>query len=187
LESSFDGFHRPKDGAKTGLLKQCLIRCCFIYTANNDTPPTENKAMLGHKIQADSRVSQLLEELDIEYQTDEDGDFQVDFQHGEQRSQTVFISSSTDRIGDLDIRRVYSIGYMSKVPLSQKIANLLLGINHSSRLGAWQVMNSKDDYYAAYNVQIAASTDADTLFTVLKAVVESADSIEDYLTGMDVF
>jgi len=143
--------------------------------------------MLGHKNQADSRISQLLDELDIEYQTDEDGDFQVDFQHGEQRSQTVFISSSTAHIGDLDIRKVYSIGYMSKVPLSQKIANLLLGINHSSQLGAWQVMKSEDGYYAAYNVQIAASTDADTLFTVLKVVVESADSIEDYLTGMDVF
>ncbi len=76
---------------------------------------------------------------------------------------------------------------MSEKPLEQKIANFLLEINHSSKLGAWQVMTADGAYYAAYNAQISADTDAKTLSTILKAVVESADSIEDYLTGKDVF
>lgn len=143
--------------------------------------------MLGNKNTHDSRISILLEELEIEYQLDDDGDFQAVFQLDDKRSQTVYISSSTNTIAGLEIRKVYSIGYMSEKPLGQKIANLLLGINHSSRLGAWQVMSSENAYYAAYNAQIAANTDANTLSTVLKAVVESADSIEDYLTGADVF
>ncbi|MFT7128860.1 MAG: hypothetical protein ACI89U_000968 [Gammaproteobacteria bacterium] len=147
----------------------------------------ENETMLGSTKNKDSRISILLDELEIEYEVDEDGDFHAVFQLDEKRSQTVYISSATKKIADLEIRKIYSIGYMSDAPLEKKIANLLLGINHSSKLGAWQVMATDKAYYAAYNAQIAADTDAKTLSTVLKAVVESADSIEDYLTGMDVF
>lgn len=147
----------------------------------------EKNTMLGTTTNQDSRIAVLLDELDVRYDVDDDGDFQVVYQLDDERSQTVFISSATHTIADLEIRKIYSIGYMSENPLEQKIANLLLAINHSSKLGAWQVMSSDGAYYAAYNAQIAANTDAQTLTTVLKAVVESADSIEDYLTGKDVF
>lgn len=143
--------------------------------------------MLGKSTNIDGRIAPLLDDLGIDYQNDEDGDFQAVFQLSDNRSQQVVISSSTKKIAELEIRKIYSIGYKSQAPLSQKIANLLLGINHSSKLGAWQVMESDGVYYAAYNAQIAADTDAQTLLTVIKAVVESADSIEEYLTGKDVF
>lgn len=143
--------------------------------------------MLGSKNLADERIAPLLDQLDIDYDTDSDGDYQAVLQLSGDRYQQVVISSSTKRIGGLEIRKIYSIGYKSAEPLGQKIANLLLGINHSSKLGAWQVMASDGEYFAAYNAQISANTDAQTLLTVINAVVESADSIEAYLTGRDVF
>ena len=48
-------------------------------------------------------------------------------------------------------------------------------------------METRSGYYAAYNAQIAADTDAMTLLTAIKAVIESADSIEQYLAGEDAF
>lgn len=143
--------------------------------------------MLGSEKSADVRIAALLDQLDIDYDTDSDGDFQAVLQLSGDRYQQVVIGSSTKRIGDLEIRKIYSVGYRSAAPLEQNIANLLLGINHSSKLGAWQVMQSEGEYFAAYNAQISANTDAQTLLTVINAVVESADSIEAYLTGKDVF
>ncbi len=143
--------------------------------------------MIGNGIKVDQRISVLLQELGIDYETDSDGDFQAVYQLGENRFQQFVISSSTKHVSDLEIRNLYSVGYKSVEPLSHKVANLLLGINHGSKLGAWQVMESEGDYYAAYNAQISANSDAQTLLTVIKAVVESADSIEDYLTGEDIF
>lgn len=144
--------------------------------------------MLGKKPATDQRIAALLEKLELDYDTDADGDFHAMLQIKGERYQQVVICSSTKRIGGLEIRKLYSVGYQSADPLSQQVANLLLGINHSSKLGAWQVMESKGEYYAAYNAQIAADTDAETLLTAIRVVVESADSIEAYLTGgKDVF
>ena len=143
--------------------------------------------MLVNTPTIDQRIEPLLRELGIDFKIDEDGDYQAVFQLHDNRSQRVVISSMTSNLADLEIRKIYSVGYRSEAPLTQNIANLLLGINHHSRLGAWQVMESRSNYYAAYNVQVAADTDAQTLMAVIKAVAESADSIEDYLTGKDVF
>ena len=83
--------------------------------------------------------------------------------------------------------RVSFILLKTSKPLSQKVANLLLGINQSSTVGAWQLMQSGGEYFAAYNAHISADVDAASLFTVISAVAQSADSIEDYLTGEDKF
>ncbi len=143
--------------------------------------------MFGNSNRPDKRISILLDELSIDYDIDENGDFIASFMVGKRRSQRVFINSDTRSIGDLEIRKIHSIAYRSDAPLSRKVANLLLEINHRSMLGAWQLMATEDGFDAAYNAQIAADTDAMTLLTAIKAVVESADSIENYLTGEDVF
>ncbi len=143
--------------------------------------------MLGSKSLTDGRVAALLKELDIDYETDADGDFQVMLEIMNGRYQQLVIKSETKRLGELEIRKLYSVGYQSRKPLSQKVANLLLGINQSSTVGAWQLMESGGEYFAAYNAHLSADVDAPTLQTVLTAVAQSADSIEDYLTGQDNF
>jgi len=45
------------------------------------------------------------------------------------------------------------VGYQSNEPLPQNIANLLLGINHRSHLGAWQLMESDGSYFALGTVE----------------------------------
>ena len=143
--------------------------------------------MTTSKAISDQRIEQQLKELGIDFSIDDDGDFQAVYQLSDERSQCVVISSSTHNVADLELRKIYSVGYQSSGPLPQNIANLLLGINHRSHLGAWQLMESEGSYYAAYCAPVPAETKASSLLTVVKAVAESADSIEDYLTGGDVF
>ncbi len=143
--------------------------------------------MLGAKPLVDQRVAILLDELGIDYETDADGDYQALLEIKADRFQQVVIRSRTHTLDELEVRKIYSVAYQTSQPLSQQVANLLLGINHSSKLGAWQLMESGGEYFAAYNAHVSADTDAQTLMTVLEAVVESADSIEDYLTGRDFF
>lgn len=151
--------------------------------------------MIGSKSSADSaadnnvdhRIIASLEALSLDYDVDSDNDVQVMLPlHGD-RYQQVVLASQTHVVGQLEIRKIYSVGYKSAESLSAKLANLLLGINHSSALGAWQLLQSGGEYFAAYSAQVAAETDSDTLLTVIRAVAESADSIEAYLTGQDVF
>lgn len=143
--------------------------------------------MLGSKSLTDGRVATLLNELGIDFDTDADGDFQVMLEIMNGRYQQLVIKSETKRLGELEIRKLYSVGYQSRKPLTQKVANLLLGINQSSTVGAWQLMESEGEYFAAYNAHLSANVDASTLLTVITAVAQSADSIEDYLTGQDNF
>jgi len=59
--------------------------------------------MIGAK-QGDSRVQALLEELELKYDIDSDGDFRVGFQLENGRSQLGFIRSETTQFGKFDIR-----------------------------------------------------------------------------------
>ena len=128
----------------------------------------------------DERVQKLLRALDIEYTLDSGGNFKVDFDLGNGRSQRVLIWSNTNTYRNLEIREIWSIGYKSSSnTIPSVVANKLLEDTFSKKLGAW----TKADEYAIFVVKISADTDSETLFSVLKIAVETADEMEEKLTG----
>lgn len=128
----------------------------------------------------DYRVQRILEEREIIYEIDSDGDFKVTFDLGEGRSQLAFIMSKTNQYGNLEIREIWSIGYRSateKFPAA--VANLLLEDTLPKKLGGW----AKHGDLAVFMVRISANADAESLMNALTVAMQSADEIEERLTG----
>lgn len=130
----------------------------------------------------DSRVKRALEELDLKYEIDDDGDFKVLFGLDEDRSQVAFISSSTNTMGSFEIRDIYSIGYMSKSEdesVPAEVANRLLENSWELKLGAW----AKFGKFAVFVSKIDANADSESLYDALKVTLLVADKMEQELTG----
>jgi len=145
--------------------------------------------------QGDDRVRYLLEQLELSYQMDDNGDFVIAFgikedseeEETEPRSQIAIISSDTHFIGEFEVRHIYSIGYEAMGELPQNVANALLIMNDNVKLGAWKAIHvnkeGQDGIVAAFQAQVAADTDSQSLFTALMAVCATADDVENKLTG----
>jgi hypothetical protein len=143
--------------------------------------------MIGAK-QGDSRVQALLDELELQYDIDSDGDFRVGFQLEDGRTQLAFIRSETTQFGKFDIREIFSVAHISDGPLDGELANALLIYNARVKLGSWRVDRQGDDTcIVAFAVQIAANTDAKSLYTALRLVIETADDVERKLDEEDKF
>lgn len=142
-------------------------------------------AQVGAKKAGDPRVEKLLKEIGLKHTVDGDGDFRLGTEVEDGRSQVCWILSNTSKLGTLEIRQIWSIGYRSKTPFSAKVANQLLERNSIVKLGSWQVRKMGDDYVAVFSAQIAADTDRVSLLLALHAVTSIADEIEQELTGKD--
>ena len=144
-------------------------------------------SQVGAKKSSDRRVERLLDEADLKYEVDGDGDFTLVNGLKNDRSQIAWILSRTSKLGSLEIRQIWSVGYRSKSPLSETLANRLLKENTQVKIGAWQVRKMGDDYVAVFCAQIAADTDKETLLLALLAVTKTADELEKELTDKDDF
>lgn len=142
-------------------------------------------SQVGAKKAADNRVETLLDDTDLKYQVDSDGDFRLVNKLKNDRTQLVLILSRTSKFGTLEIRQIWSVGYRSKSPFSAELANRLLKENTQVKIGAWQVRKMDDDYVAVFCAQIAADTDKVSLMLALQAVSSTADELEEELTGKD--
>ena len=143
--------------------------------------------MIGAK-QGDNRVQALLDELELKYDIDSDGDFRVGFDLEDGRAQLGFIRSQTTQFGKFDIREVFAVAHISEGPLPADLANALLIYNAHVKLGSWRVERQPDDKcIVAFAVQIAANTDAKSLYTALSLVVNTADNVERKLGEDDKF
>ena len=149
---------------------------------------TVAQAQVGAKKKAgDPRVEKLLEEANLQYKVDGDGDFVLGNSVGDGRSQIVWVLSDTSELGALEIREVWSMAYRSEEPISPETARRLLDQNSKVKLGAWQVKEMGGEHFAIFSAQIAADTDAQSLLTAMEAVTRTADLMELELTGKDDF
>jgi hypothetical protein len=134
----------------------------------------------------DPRVSAALEAAGLGYSLDE-GDFRLEYDVDEVRSQRVWVASETARIDRLEVRDVWSVAARGKGEVPADLARLLLKENVRMILGAWQVNQSEDEYLVVFLAQVDAAADAATLQEVIEVVMLSADRIEKQLSGQDVF
>lgn len=130
------------------------------------------------KAKPDPRIKAILEDEDIKYSIDKDGDFRVVFDVDNGRSQLAFIRSQTSRYDDLEIREILSVAYRSEnAQFPAEVSGALLEDSYDKKLGAW----GKQGDVAVFVVRIAA--DADTVRSALKATLYSADIMERKLSG----
>jgi hypothetical protein len=136
----------------------------------------------------DPRVAKALEELDINFEVDSDGDFKFGFNLGEGRSQLGFIRSKTFEFGGLEMREIFSVGLNSFGAFDARTANFLLEQNGNVKIGGWAIArDDKDHHLALFSAKIAADLAGELLMGVIYAVLTTADRIEERLSGRDDF
>jgi hypothetical protein len=140
---------------------------------NNTKPP------------ADPRVKETLDKLGVKYEIIPNGDFKLLVETENKRVQVVFIESKTEKLGNLEIRYISSIGYISQGALSADIANKLLQNSSVNKIAAWQVFTKDQTHIAVLIGKIAVNSDAETIKNTLLSVGYGADTIEKELTGKD--
>jgi hypothetical protein len=136
---------------------------------------------------ADQRIKRVLDQTDMEYTIDKDGDFRFLFKLPNNRVQVVFINSKTEKYGGFEIREIWSAGYQSDAPFSPAIANRLLVNNFETKLGAWQTTRLNNKNVAVFTAKVDAVMTAEQLEVVLTAVRRIADEMEKEITGKDDF
>ena len=134
----------------------------------------------------DPRVAAALKVAGLGYSL-EAGDFRLEYDVDQERSQRVWVASDTARIDHLEIRDVWSVAARGKGEVPAELARKLLAENVRMILGAWQVNQSQDEYLVVYSAQVDAAADAATLQKVIEVVMFSADRIEKQLSDKDAF
>ena len=142
---------------------------------------------LGGKKKGDQRVEALLKTAELKYEVDKDGDFKLIYTLNENRTQIAWILSKTNKLGDLEIREIWSLAILSESQIEGDTAVKLLELNSRYKLGSWQIRKMGEKYAAVFSAQIAADTDDATLKTTLQAVTSTADEVEKELATEDKF
>lgn len=132
----------------------------------------------------DRAVGRLLDSLDFPYEVDEDGDYKMVFDAGDDRTQLVFVRSSVEKFGSHHVREIWSPAYRSATSsLPVGVANRLLEDSNDAKLGGWV----RQQGTAMFVVKIDADAPATALGEAIEAAIRSADAMEKELTGRDEF
>lgn len=137
---------------------------------------------------ADPRVENALKKTGYTYAVTPLGNFRISFKLEDGRGHLVFISSSTEKFGSLETRKIWATVMKSKEPLSRDLANTLLMDNIPMKLGAYELTRVDE---GGYKVQFAARVEAgcssDTLKDAVRIILITADGKEKELTNADEF
>lgn len=134
----------------------------------------------------DSRVQRLLDQANIKYTIDDDGDYRLVFRYDDERTQLLFVNSRTERFQKMEIREVWSAGYQNaKGDIPQDVAMNLLRHNAKIKLGAWQVVESGGKDIALFCIQIDADANLESFKSAVNLAAEIADEKEKELLQTD--
>ncbi|MEG2805853.1 hypothetical protein [Stenotrophomonas sp.] len=138
----------------------------------------------AHAAEPDKAVGKVLKELDYPYEIDQDGDYKLVFDAGNDRSQLVFVRSAVEEYGSHRIREIWSPGY--NAPGKQfpaAVANRLLEDSQDAKLGGWV----KQEQLAMFVVKVDANANKDVLSDAIDAAMRTADAMEAELTQADEY
>lgn len=138
----------------------------------------------AHAADADKTAGLALDKLGYEYEVDEDGDYKMVFDMDNDRSQLVFVRSTTEEFGKHHIREIWSPAYTSPgKQFPAAVANRLLEDSQDAKMGAWV----KQDQTAMFVVKVDAKASPEALSDAIDAAIRTADEMENELTKQDEF
>jgi hypothetical protein len=141
----------------------------------------------GEVKREDRRVERLLQKLDWKYTIDSSRDFKLQFNVSEDRSQVVFVQSTTHDIDNIELREIWSPAIKVSADQCSKLAMDLLHENSKVKLGSWQLVRIGDSCVAIFCVKVGADCDEKTLRTAIRVVLKTADDKEKELADADTF
>ncbi len=145
---------------------------------------TPTFAQLGdEESEYDLRVKAILDEIGFEYEITDLGDFKVLMSLEEERTQVVYVKSATEFYDEMEVREIWSVGYVVEGDIPGEVANKLLENSFDQKIGAWQVIRDDETSLAIFAVKMSANANAASVRSAIIAAVRSADAMEMELTG----
>lgn len=153
-----------------------LFLCLSAFILLSTTAATTLRA------EADQRIKKALDELDVKYMIDEDGDYAITIPlEADGRSQLVYVVSETDSIEGFEIRDVFSYAVRDKAPTLEMTSGLMR-TSHKSLIGAFEMTSGGNILYIA---KIPANLPPKQLHGIIRAVAAFADDAEKEILGSD--
>lgn len=153
-----------------------LFLCLSAFILLSTTAATTLRA------EADQRIKKALDELDVKYVIDDDGDYAITITYeAEGRSQLVYVVSETDSIEGFEIRDVFSYAVRDKAPTLEMTSDLMRTSN-KSLIGAFEMTSGGNILYIA---KIPANLPPKQLHGIIRAVAAYADDAEKEILGSD--
>jgi hypothetical protein len=98
----------------------------------------------------DARVSKTLDKVGLKYTTTSSANYSIVMDLDDDRSQTVYVMSTTETYGGLEIREIWSnAGTFEYEPGIEEMLQLLED-NNSEKIGGWCLESQDDGSYLAY-------------------------------------
>ena len=127
----------------------------------------------------DASVGKKLDQLELKYDVDKDGDYKITMDMGNNRTQLVLVRSSVEDYNGMRIREVWSPGYSGDGAIPANIATRLLENSNEVKWGGWVSMEGM----GVFVVKMPADASAGDLGLAIAMAAKSADKMEQELTG----
>ncbi len=128
----------------------------------------------------DASVASRLDARNINYTVDEDGDYQVVYSYTkENRTQLVYVSGSTESIGNFTIREVFAPAALLERDGVGARALELLADSSKKKIGNWEIRG--DVLY--FVIKLPDGIDAEQLEQAMDIAAETADDMEITFSG----
>lgn len=130
-------------------------------------------------------LKNLIDATGLKYQVTKAGNVAVTYNLDDERSQVVYITGKSSKVGNLIVREVWSNAgyYPGDVDADTLVALLTAGADEA--LGAWNLEEDEGDYLAYYSTSIPMTLAAADLAEVLEYVAAVADALEVTLSDAD--
>ncbi|MBQ9345479.1 MAG: hypothetical protein IJT88_09730 [Kiritimatiellae bacterium] len=167
-EASAESAAAAADAVEVGKAKTSLV------AALDDAAEAQKKG-------ADLELKAMLDANRFKYEISDSGNFRAIMEFESGRTQLVVISSSTEQLGEMFIREVYSLGgegMLTRGELLERMED-----SSAKKLGAWQVLEGKLLFVA----KVPGDLDFEDLEAVIWAVAKSADAYEEEALETDEY
>ncbi len=137
------------------------------------------------ELDVDGRVKYLFDKNEYKYELSKDGGFKVTigFNDDNDRSQLVFITSTTETVDDVEIREIYSFA-ADTAKITADMAMEMLTTNGKTKIGAWETTDDCDE--CIFTAKVPANIGFNELKTYINLVASIADNFEKkYCDGRD--
>jgi hypothetical protein len=167
---------------RTGMRKWIVVAIVLVLAATLTQVSAQTQTQ-----KTDARVAVALTQAGFKYVVGEAGDFRFVIELKGGRTQLVFINSVTETVGNIEIREVWSIGYMGSEVMSSLIMEVMLRDNANKKLGAWGLSQINNLYVGTFSIKMSAESSGSVLRTIAEGVAMLTDDMESKISTADNF
>ena len=172
------------------LVKNRLYQIMTISPVTKEKNPDSEKFFTSFLLDEDAGLNELddyLKKLGLEYEVDDNGQYNFTLIFQDERSQLVFI---TPVQLDFDSKQYYDIWspvakFQGDIP--PEIAARLLYENGQAEVGAYQVLNTSSGKLVVFSTKVASGVDVEVFKRMIIRISSIADDAEKHITKEDEY